>query len=423
MPEGGDGGPKLFSADEIARMWQAQQVRFTGDAAELLARIANRPGRGSLAWSASSSGSRRWRRQAGGCRVGLGAPAPVMKDPLTSPTPDNPLRVLAVTRKPDSPSFEQRVLRHVEPLASRGVAVSTHRFDGAALPEVAGFDAVWWHRGLLGPLQLHRLRRLRRHGPPIVLDFDDPLPYSAKGGGRPSLTRRLKFRGLVRSVDAAMAGSRTLAGLAEPWCRDVTVVPMAVDLLGPSDEEQPAVGGDNDGAVSLVWVGSPATRPYLEAILPAIIDAASGRRRPRVRLRVVAHRPIEAEGVAVHYEPWSPEAEDAALRSGDVGLCPMPDTPWTRGKCPYKALQYMAHGLAWIGSDVGENRVTAGPGGERALLAGDRASWVEAIRALADDAPRRRKMGAAGRAYVEANHSRTAVAEKIAGVFRRVAGR
>jgi len=87
--------------------------------------------------------------------------------------------------------------------------------------------------------------------------------------------------------------------------------------------------------------------------------------RPGVRLRLVGHEPIAFGGIEVDFRPWSPGEQDLALRECDIGLCPMPDTPWTRGKCPYKVLQYMAHAMPWVGSAVGEN-LRCGRGARRA---------------------------------------------------------
>ena len=314
------------------------------------------------------------------------------------------------------------MLRHVEPLGRLGVEVSVAELGRRSIPTLSGYDAVWWHRGLLGPAMLRRLDRARPRGAAMVLDYDDPLPHSARGGGRSSLSRRWKFAALLKRMDAAMAASGSLAALARGRVGRVTVVPMAVDLPRDLPAERAASAGeaaggrDGDG-VELIWAGSPATQPYLDAIAPALAEVS--RRRPGVVLRLVSHAPPSMGGVPVRHEPWSPAAEEAALRTGAVGLCPMPDTAWTRGKCPYKVLRYMAYALPWVGSDVGENRVAAGPASSpRGLLAADAAQWVEALVGLIDDAGRRGAMGRAGRAYVEAHHQRDAVARRIAAVLR-----
>ena len=100
---------------------------------------------------------------------------------------------------------------------------------------------------------------------------------------------------------------------------------------------------------------------------------------------------------------------------------PMPDTPWTRGKCPFKTLQYLASGMAWIGSAVGENVVLAGdPAAPRGLCASNEDEWSAALVRLVDDAALREEMGRRGRAYAKAHHDRERLADRLAAIWRSV---
>jgi glycosyltransferase involved in cell wall biosynthesis len=330
------------------------------------------------------------------------------------------LRIVAVTRKPHSASFEQRVQGYLPGLRREGIEVTCRtlpkpqREQRRAIDALDGFDAVWWHRSLVLPWHAARLRgRARR----LVVDFDDPLPYSARGGGRRSLARRIRFAALLKRCDAAIVGSGYLADLARPYCRRVELLPMAVDV----PEAPIARPSKPGGHVELLWVGSRATQPYLEIIRPAL--EAIGRERPGVRLRLVAHEPARFDPLPVDFRRWSPEEQAAALRECDVGLCPMPDTLWTRGKCPFKTLQYMAAGMAWAGSAVGENVAFAGDGAAaRGLCATDEASWRDVLGRLADDADRRAELGRRGHAHVAAHHARDVLASRLAALWRDLAG-
>jgi glycosyltransferase involved in cell wall biosynthesis len=131
--------------------------------------------------------------------------------------------------------------------------------------------------------------------------------------------------------------------------------------------------------------------------------------------------------LAVDFRPWSPDEQERALLECDIGLCPMPDTVWTRGKCPFKVLQYMAYGMPWVGSAVGENIITSGRndgvGRERGVCAAESAgSWGEAILALVGDDVAREQMGRRGRAYVEATHDRTALVLRLESLWRGTVG-
>lgn len=329
-----------------------------------------------------------------------------------------PRQIVAVTRKLQAASFQQRIEGYLPLLARHGLHVTVRELPHSTpaqlrlLRELRAADAVWWQRHLLTPWLLPALRPL---SPKLVFDYDDPLTLSARTG-RPSLTRRVRFAAMLRRCRAAVAASDHLAGLARPHCREVHVVPMAVDLpdATTSLDARP-------GPVRLLWLGSRATQPYLDEIAPVLAQLGETL-GDTVRLRLVAHEPMAFGPLAVEYEPWSPAAQDAALRACHVGLCPMPDTLWTRGKCPYKVLQYMAHGMPFVGSHVGENPIVAGIGDTaRGLCATTPDEWLAALHRLIDDAALRGAMGQRGRLYIEQHHARERLAERIAAILRAAA--
>ncbi|MFA7236347.1 MAG: glycosyltransferase [Phycisphaeraceae bacterium] len=334
-----------------------------------------------------------------------------------------PLSVTAITRKPDSPSFEQRVVRYVQPLGERGIEVRIEVLPKGWLRQRAFFrrlprcDVIWWHRHLLNPLTLGGLTRRPE---PVVFDFDDPLPFSARAG-RVSRVRRFRFARLLLKCRAATAASEYLAGLARPCVADVHVIPMAAEAMAEIPR-RPA----ERGRVTLLWLGSSATQPYLELIRRPLEELGGGvAQSPLVRLRLVAHAPMRFGSLPVDYRRWSVTEQEAALRECDIGLCPMPDTPWTRGKCSYKVLQYMGAGMAWIGSAVGENKVMACADSPNATghIAPDSAGWSQALRSLVHDPALRQTMGEAGWRYITRDHAPAALADRLAGVFMQCAGR
>lgn len=330
-----------------------------------------------------------------------------------------PMHILAVTRKPDSASFEQRVLNWIDPLEASGLRIEPRTWPKrgkartALLAEMKNADAVWWHRNIV---EAPTAKRVRAAAKRWVIDFDDPLSFSSRRGGRPSWTRRRRFAATLRRVDASLVGSRTLADMAGSFGHPVEVVPMAVDLPEVVPDRPPR----NEKPVTLLWLGSGSTQPYLRELTEVFkqLDPNAA-----LTLRIVGGSPMEfpGSGVRVDHRIWSPQQQELGLREADIGLCPMPDTLWTRGKCPYKVLQYMGWGLPWVGSAVGENLVAAGGGpSARGLAVESTAAWVQAITHLADNAALRRDLGHHGRAYVQRVHARTALAEQLAAFWHRV---
>ena len=333
-------------------------------------------------------------------------------------TTTRPLRVLALTRKANSPSFERRVLSYIEPLSRHGIVVDWRRIPNGFLWQhglgrlARQYDCLWWQRYLPNPLKAILWRRVAKR---IVFDFDDPIIYSTHGGKRPAFMRTLKFGSLLRRCDAAVAASATLADMARKYCPNSVVLPMSVEL--PDVPPRTALGVS--APVQLLWLGSRSTLKFLRPLLPAL-DALA-RRRPQIRLRLVAHERVDAGRMAVDFRPWSPREQDSALRECDIGLCPMPDTPWTRGKCPYKVIQYMAWRMPWVGSAVGENLVAAGLAeAPRGLCAASEEQWLASIECICDDGDLSRQMGDRGRAYVEQNHDHAKLTLRLVEIFRNV---
>lgn len=240
---------------------------------------------------------------------------------------------------------------------------------------------------------------LARRGPPIVYDFDDALflrdmsPANRWAGvfKRPGKIRRILARSRV-----VLAGNDHLAEYARRFADDVRVLPTVIDTERYRPiEPRPCVEG-----VRIVWTGSPTTVRHLRLLEPALarLQAEEG-----VRVRVIGaespFRSVETEVV-----PWRSDTEVEDLEPGDVGVMPLPDTDWERGKCGLKLLQYMGMGMAAVASPVGVNRTIIADG-ENGLLAATDAEWLDALRALVLDPDLRARLGRAARTTVESRYS------------------
>jgi glycosyltransferase involved in cell wall biosynthesis len=187
------------------------------------------------------------------------------------------------------------------------------------------------------------------------------------------------------------------------------VVPSLVD---PSAYEVRA--HEQGEELTLGWIGSPTTAPYLDRVVDVLERLARSSPRP-VRLVVVGGPAPEIAGVRVEERAWSPEAEREALAEMDIGLMPLEDTPWTRGKCAYKALQYMAAGVPPVADDVGVAGATVADAGY--AVSGPEA-WRDALQALAEDAGLRSRLGEVGRRRVEEEFSPDRWLPTIAAIVR-----
>jgi glycosyltransferase involved in cell wall biosynthesis len=165
--------------------------------------------------------------------------------------------------------------------------------------------------------------------------------------------------------------------------------------------------------VTLGWIGHSMNFRYLRDLAPALRRLAASR---PVRLLVVADQPFGLEGLEVENRAWSEARETADLLDMDIGLMPLADDEWTRGKCAFKAIQYMAAGVPPVASDVGANRQLVDPG-QDGFLASTEQQWFDAMDRLAADADLRARLGRTARAKVEAGYSLQRTGPIVAQLF------
>lgn len=319
-------------------------------------------------------------------------------------------RILFISKGHDSASTRYRalqffpLLRHAGYEASHATAAGSPGVYLRALRLAAAADIVVVLRKTFpGPL-LWLLRRLSRK---LVFDFDDAIFCNTDG--TPSPTRMRRFGAMASACDHLLAGNRFLADNAARYNRAVTVVPTCLDAARyASDYPKPETTFD------LVWIGSRSTRKYLVEALPALRLAAI--RVPHLRLKIVADFDLPDAGLPTVAIPWSAETEARELGTSHVGIAPMRDDNWSRGKCALKILQYMAAGLPVVSSDAGANAEVV-VNGETGYLVGDDESWAERIAQLAADPALRDRLGIDGRRRVRADYSIEPVFSRMDGVF------
>jgi glycosyltransferase involved in cell wall biosynthesis len=270
-------------------------------------------------------------------------------------------------------------------------------------------------------LLVHRLRLLTPlpgvDPPPRldVYDLDDALFV----GSAAAVNRRFQWAkqearrcvACLRRARLVIAGNAFLADTARQYTRRVEVVPSCVD---PALQRMHAHGPAD--VITVGWIGSPTTSVYLEPLLP--VFAELNRRRMEVKL-VVVGGDLGVRADWLEHRDWSPETEADDIASFDIGVMPMPDTEWTRGKCGYKVLQYFAAGVPAVASPVGVAAELIGS--DRGLCASAPHEWRSALERLIEDVEERRERGLRARAFVERNYSYQRWAPELAALLRSVA--
>ncbi len=280
----------------------------------------------------------------------------------------------------------------------------------------ARVDARWVEKELW-PWVPAWLEHIALRGCPYVLDLDDAIFHNYDLHPR-RIVRRLygrKIDALMRRAALVVAGNDYLAARATAaGAPRVQLLPTVVDLdrYGVADR-----ANASHATVRVIWIGSPSTASYLQVASSAL--AAVARAHP-IALTVIGAE-VQVPGVDVQCLRWSEETEATLLREADIGIMPLRDTPWERGKCGYKLVQYMACGLPVVATGLPANRAIVVEG-VQGFMADNDQEWIRALTTLALDPTLRARMGQAGRERVELHYSLQAAAPRLHRWLDEVAG-
>lgn len=279
------------------------------------------------------------------------------------------------------------------------------------------YDLLWIEKEVLPWLPPVLERLLLAMAPPYVVDFDDAW-FHQYDQHRLGIVRRLlgdKLDRLMRGAALVTVGNPYLEARAHAaGASSVLILPTVVD---PARYPTTAPM-DGRSRTTIGWIGSPSTSPYLD-LLRGPLETLDARGVADVAL--IGAAPDALAGLPVRRLTWTEDSEAANILGFDIGVMPLADTPWERGKCGYKLIQYMACARPVVASPVGVNRSIV-EHGVNGFLAETPEEWLQALDRLCADPALRRRMGAAGRAKVERLYSVEQVGPLLADGLRRAAG-
>jgi glycosyltransferase involved in cell wall biosynthesis len=331
------------------------------------------------------------------------------------------LQVAAFTGGATVPSARFRVRQYIPSLLQQGIAIKEmdSRFGiyppqnkwtrpfwaGATLAEQIPkvikshcYDVVLLQREMLSSFVT--LEPLTKK--PRVLDVDDAIFLYRNGG----FARRL-----AQISDRIICGNAYLAEWFSVWNKDITIIPTAVD----TERYVPTIKQEKyEAEIVIGWIGTSGNLKYVYAIEAALAKVLKV--YPKATLRIVCDKMPEFSLIDVNrceFIRWSETIEIESIQGIDIGIMPLEDSEWAKGKCSFKMLQYMACGIPVVVSPVGMNADVL----SLANIGFGAASvdeWVGTLSALLDSANLRHKMGTAGRHVVTESFSITKVAPLIA---------
>ncbi len=264
--------------------------------------------------------------------------------------------------------------------------------------------------------------------PAVVFDFDDAiftLQSSKKFEGiQGALIRAMtrmtggknKIRNIIKWSDHVIAANRYLHDYAVTVTDRVTIIPTPIDMAA-----YPLKKFRQRERIVIGWSGQQANLPYLMELKPVL--EALGKKYSHITLKIICNPTlydIQFDHIPFEFHTWNLETEIEDLQDIDVGLMPLPEDEWTKGKCSLKLLQYMALGIASVGTDFGYNREVILEG-ENGFLADREVAWVEKLSLLIEDFELRKSVGLKARETVAADYSIAANMDNFVKVFNRVA--
>jgi glycosyltransferase involved in cell wall biosynthesis len=322
----------------------------------------------------------------------------------------------------EQPSYRHRMRSLIEPLQAAGWQVRAEQF-----PSGRYGLRTWERRALLRWADVTVLHQIKLSSVEArlfaafsrrrVFDVDDAI-YVRKPRrlGEPpdeSAWRKQKFAATCRWVDAVAAGNDVLAGVARATAREIVVLPTSIDtacyettFAGPGE------------APTIAWIGSPENLIYLDMIRPAL--ARLTKRHPTLKMRVICSKFPDWNDVNVERVPWSSATEAHSLAGAHMGVMPLTDDAWSRGKCAFKLLQYMAAALPCVASPVGAN-TEAVLDGINGFHATDVDAWEASLQKLILSPELRAKFGAKGRQHVEQRYALSSYRANYINLLRRLA--
>ena len=352
------------------------------------------------------------------------------------------MKMLALMKYGDkAASTRQRLLQFREHFSRQGIEITfcplltndylEETFRGNAAPilsvlrsylarvkrliHVSSFDLIWvqYESFPYMPSFFENLAILG--GKPVIYDFDDAIFHQYDTHSNPVIRHLLgqKLQPLMRRSSLCVCGNAYLKSYAERFALSTTIVPTVLDTavfvpsVEPRDAAQPITVG---------WIGSPSTWSFVQPLVPLLSRLSE---ELDLVVRIVGAGQPSSTHSRFEFLDWSEDNEVKLIQGMDIGIMPLPNEPWARGKCGYKLIQYMACRIPVIASPVGVNSDIVDEG-INGYFARDEGEWEAAIRRLSASAELRSSMGVCGRQKIVDKYSLHVHGPRLATMLREV---
>ena len=325
------------------------------------------------------------------------------------------IRIIFLTEPLDSPSTRFRVLQYTPELRKLDFNLTVREIPKGIssrlklINSLSSYDIIFLQRKLFQWLTLWYVRRRSKV---LIYDFDDAMLF--RDSNAPtfhSRTRLRRFKHTLRYADLVIAGNEYLKKLSLPFARKVFVMPTAIDTQTYTQKPLP----NNSSPLTIGWVGSKPNLIYLRQLIKPINKLYAMKKN--FRFKIVCDGFIDGFECPLEKKLWKKKDEVKDIQSFDIGVFPLLDDMWTRGKCALKLLQYMSCGVPSVSSAT---KVTSDivKDGINGFLASTDSQWLEKIELLIENPEKRKCIGREGRRSLNGSFDSKTIALKYAALFK-----
>jgi glycosyltransferase involved in cell wall biosynthesis len=325
------------------------------------------------------------------------------------------MRFLFLIQDAKMPSSRIRVMNLLPELKKNGLDVSAELYPNNLKDKyilynrLHVYDCVILQKRLISFFDLFFLRKKTNK---IGYDFDDAVYLKDDSAvSNYSISRNIKFTRIMKNVDFVIAGNNMLSRKSLLYKKPTYVLPSSVEIRGkPCKKNYKIIG-----TLKLGWVGGSNNFNYLRLLSKPLQNLA---KEIDFELSIISNKPLKIDGVKTNFIPWDLKTQENEICKLDIGLMPLSNSPFSSGKCSYKALQYMATGVPCILSNVGMNFEVASSGA--ALLADSIEEFQEKILLLYNNENLRRSFGENGKRIVVENYSTCVISQKMVRILKEI---
>jgi glycosyltransferase involved in cell wall biosynthesis len=278
---------------------------------------------------------------------------------------------------------------------------------------IGEYDAIWLEKEMLPYVPLLEPLIIKLLNRPLIVDIDDAIFHQYDQSSSLFVRNILgkKVDSIFEASTCVIAGNSYLAERArQAGAKRVEVIPTLVSTTKYIPRLESTIQTDD---ILIGWIGSPSTEKYLDIVRPTLNELSNNH---KCKTSLIGASATAAAQLHAELHKWSPDTEASMISNMDIGIMPLADSLWERGKCGYKLIQYMACGLPTVASDVGVNSQII-IHGKTGFVARTEEEWLKYLSILLNDRNLRHSMGRLGRRIFEEKYSYEGLTMKMQNIF------